>query len=87
MDPDLLESEAQDSSRDGLNTQVCFPVRTCVKKGANINRACTSTNLRMRNPGKRITNGHRSGERWNPGSRRNMRRDPEKHSIVRLRRF
>lgn len=23
MDPDLLESEAQDSSRDGLNTQVC----------------------------------------------------------------
>lgn len=30
MDPDLLELEAQDSSRDGLNTQVCSVTQSCI---------------------------------------------------------
>ena len=30
MDPDLLESEAQDLSRDGLNTQVCSDTQSCI---------------------------------------------------------
>lgn len=30
MDPDLLESEAQDFSRDGLNTQVCSDAQSSI---------------------------------------------------------
>lgn len=76
MDPDFLETEAPDSSRDGLNTQVCYWYETHGKtRLITVQRVCTSTDLRNRtNP---RTNGLQKDERSNRMVRRGRIRNPK----------